>query len=93
MGISSAGFLLIGVVFMGGVAGRRRIIALVALLLMSGMLLVSCGGDPPPPPPPNEVSSIVTGLSPNTTYFWKVVAKDGNEGSTNSAVRSLTTKG
>ncbi len=32
-----------------------------------------------------------TGLEPNTTYYWKVVASDGAGGSLESEIRSFTT--
>jgi len=33
----------------------------------------------------------VTGLSPNTTYYWKVAASDGEGGTTDSDTWSFTT--
>lgn len=47
--------------------------------------------------PTTTVSSLQTGISftptllLNTTYFWKIVADDGNEGVTESEIRSFTT--
>jgi len=37
-------------------------------------------------------SATLTGLEANTTYYWKVVADDGNGETTDSTTRSFTTQ-
>jgi hypothetical protein len=91
-------FLLIGIVFAGGMIGRKKKTTLIALLLICGTLLVSCPEPIPPPTTPtpstspNVVSYSIDGLIPNKTYFWKIVGKNGRGGVAESAVRRFTTQ-
>jgi CSLREA domain-containing protein len=91
------GLILFGVVASGLWAGRKRVALLAITMICIGTLLIACGGDGgddggSPPAPTNEVSYTVSGLSPSTTYYWKVIVDDGNGGSTESAVFSFTTQ-
>jgi hypothetical protein len=87
--------LLAGFAVMGGVRSRRKIFFLVAALLLSGMAVTACGkkSSESAAPTANLMTKNVTGLSPGTTYFWKVVADDGNGATTESAeIRSFSTQ-
>jgi len=95
-----AGLLMIGFTFIGGSIGRKRIVLLlVILVLFAGGTLMSCknsnvaaGRDLPI----DQKSYIATGLSANTTYYWKVEATDGKSNgqttSPKSGSWSFTTK-
>lgn len=85
-------FLLFGIAVTGGLRPRRRLILLLLAGVMAAGLLVSCGGgsgggsQTSSSSPATSVSSAalsytVSGLSGNTTYYWKVVAQD-NAGNT-----------
>lgn len=70
---------------------RRGLLSLTALALLTGVLLSSCsllemttGTD--------AVTKKVSGLDSGKSYFWKVVADDGNGGSTESETWRFTTK-
>jgi outer membrane lipoprotein-sorting protein len=66
----------------------------IALLLLSGTFFAAChksSTETPPPAPAEQISNIVRNLTPNTTYFWKVVADDGKGGTSTSTVSSYTT--
>lgn len=94
-----AGILLFGIVIAEGIRKRKKIVLLIAMILIAGLLLVSCGGGKKPGKgggndtggSDKEVSYTVTGLSPLTTYYWKVVAKDDNGGETKSDIYTFTT--
>jgi hypothetical protein len=95
LGGYGAGMLLAGFAVMGGVRSRRKIFFLVAALLLSGMAVTACGkkSSESAAPTANLMTKNVTGLSPGTTYFWKVVADDGNGATTESAeIRSFSTQ-
>lgn len=88
LGAYGAGLLLFGIIGTGSIRGRRKRGLLIVATLMAGMLFVSCGSDGNP----SDVSYTVSGLSPSTTYYWKVVADDGKGGTTESEIRSFNTK-
>lgn len=88
------GFMLLGIA-LGGSSSRKKMAALlVAALIIAGLSLAACGGgDEKPVVPVGEVAYPVSGLSPSTLYYWKVVAGDGKGGMTESAPAwSFTTK-
>jgi len=84
------GFLL-GAVLIGNPRGRRRLFGLFAILIVTSSLLTACT-DLPGGIEPEKISHTVSDLTPNTTYFWKVVAEDSKGGAAESTVRSFTTK-
>ena len=100
-----AWMILFGIAFAGGLRDKRRIGLLIAALVVTGMFVVSCGGSgssgssatvpdikiQPTIGPNDNVTYTVDELNSNTTYHWKVVAKDGKGGATHSEVRSFTT--
>ncbi len=46
--------------------------------MVAGMLVISCGGDGDDEGVTGEIAFTVSGLSQGTTYYWKVIADDGN---------------
>jgi hypothetical protein len=91
-GFGGMGLLVFAFLF--GAGRRRRRPLVLAMLLGSLMLLSSCEWWPDhvePGFPHDAVRLRVEGLSPNTTYYWKVVASDGTD-SSESVVRSFTTR-
>jgi hypothetical protein len=82
---------LIGLVISGGMRGRRKIVILIASLMVAGMLVVSCG-DGDDEGDTEEIAYTISGLSEGTTYYWKVIADDGNGWKTESDVWSFTTR-
>lgn len=93
------GILLAGFAIAGGMRTRKKIFFFIAVVLLSGMMTVSChhtDTNLPPPPPPqlpaNGLTLSLSGLQPATTYWWKVVADDGNGGKAESETWSFTTK-
>lgn len=99
LGSMGGGILLIG--FVAGNDSRRSrttMLGIIALILI-GTLFTACGGggggSPSPTtttPPADQVSTTVTGLAANTTYFWKVVADDGKGGLATSETFSFKTQ-
>lgn len=85
------GLAMLGLVASG--TRRQRLIQAGVMMLMVVVLSACSGGAEPesPAPDPNVKSTTVTGLLPGTTYYWKVVASDGNGGSSESAVWQFTT--
>jgi hypothetical protein len=83
-----AGLLMIGMTFFGGSTGRKKIVLLlVIVVLFAGGSLISCRSkdvSQTTPPPAGQVNYFATGLSAGTTYYWKVVADNG-QASNNSA--------
>jgi hypothetical protein len=102
LGGYGAGMLLAGFTVVGGVRSRRKIFHLFALILVAGMAATACGtkggapsaltAGPPAAPPLGLVTKGLSGLQPGTTYWWKVVADDGNGGKAESATWSFTTQ-
>ncbi len=67
---------------------------LIVAWALTAWVVPGCGGggSSPPAPAPSNITHTETGLAPNTTYFWKVVAEDGTS-SSDSATRSFSTSG
>ncbi|GAB4389424.1 MAG: hypothetical protein Kow0025_14650 [Thermodesulfovibrionales bacterium] len=84
----SGGLLLFGL--FAPLSRRRRIALLMVIALLAAFALASCGSSGGGTAE-QSVSYTATGLSPNTTYYWKVVAVDGAGGEAESEVRSFTT--
>jgi glucose/arabinose dehydrogenase len=93
------GILVAGIVLSACLRRHGRLRALAVLLILSGALATwagpGCGGggssgSSQPAPPSNTIAHTEPGLTPNTTYFWKVVAEDG-AGSSDSGTRNFST--
>jgi len=81
---------------LGGVILRRQRRALLLVLAAALLYIVSaCGGggssDGGTLTTLPNYSYTLTGLSPGTTYYWKIRTNDGNGGVVESSVRSFTT--
>ncbi len=98
----SSGLFFIGVVFMSAQSGRKkRLFCFQSLVLITGILILSAcksgGGGSSSSTPPSidgegtELTSTVGGLLAETSYNWKITAKDGNGGVTDSLVRTFST--
>jgi hypothetical protein len=77
-----------------GVGGRRRIGAfMMGIMLMATVALPACrgGGTGGNTSTSTAVNHTVSGLRPQTTYYWKVTAQDDTGATAESAVRSFTT--
>jgi hypothetical protein len=97
------GMMLFGIVF-SGIKNRRRMLLLISAILIAGALLISCGGgddwnwdggsdtSTTTPTTGTEATYELTGLSQDTTYYWKIAADDGNGGTAESEVREFTTR-
>lgn len=96
MAAVAASFLLIGIVSIGGVKRRGKAAFLIGFLMMTGLVFSSCGGGSGGSSngtgPVNEVTYNASNLSPQTTYFWKVIAEDSKGATTESETRSFTTQ-
>lgn len=91
LAMAGLGGLMVFGIMLAPAAGRKRKIALlIPALLAAAVFLASCGGNGGATSEPG-VSYTATGLSPGTTYYWKVVATDANGASSESDVRSFTT--
>ncbi len=87
------GFIFFGVVFAGTARGRKVLLVLGAVVILAGSTLVGCSvGKVSTSTTGGTVSQHVAGLQNTTTYYWKVVASDGNGGVTESDVSTFTTK-
>ena len=99
------GILVAGLALSAFLGRKRRRLTVAAMLLLLGMMAVwtgpgcggggdvgsgGSGGGGTPTPPANAIAYTVTGLAPNSTYYWKVFAEDG-AGSSDSGTRSFTT--
>lgn len=94
-GMGNIGLMIFGVVLSGLLTVRRRRIGrMTMVLILVGFTLISCdrGGDNTPAGATDEVSRTVSGLTPGTTYYWVVVAKDGEGGQTESDMFTFTTQ-
>jgi hypothetical protein len=85
--ILSAYFIFCG--FVAGFMRRKRTgILVVGILIIASIFIVSCGNGGTPT---GDISYKITDLEQSTTYFWKVVADDSKEGTTESETWSFTT--
>lgn len=100
-GFGWPGLLLISMVLAGTVKGRKRsALLIIVVVIITGGIFASCGGDGGgggwfgvnPPRHPSELSYTAPGLNSGATYYWKVVADDGNGGTSESAVWSFSTQ-
>ncbi len=102
-GLSGTGLLLLGMALFGGMKSKGKVGFLIAMMVTAGMLLVSCGGGGGGSGSPgdgdgggggsaSEVTRTVSGLNPGTSYFWKVIAKNGAGESAENGIRSFTTQ-
>jgi len=89
------GIMILGVTLIGGTRSRRQTVLLVVTIVLSS-LLVSCssggGGSNDGGNNINTKTYTVSALNAGTTYYWAVVANDGNGGETSSAVWSYRTQ-
>lgn len=91
-----------GLLLFGPVGFRRREIreAMALAAILAGILMISsCGGGGSSAParltgtpPVTPIVFTVTGLPPGTTYYWKIIADDGQGGTSESAARSFTVR-
>ena len=88
------GFIFFGFAFIGTARGRKGILLIAALVIIVGTTLVSCSASSSNGPQPSDVaiSRQVSGLQNSTTYYWKIIASDGNGGVTESDVSTFSTK-
>ncbi len=97
LGGYGAGILLAGFAIAGGVRSRRKIFFFIAVLAISVMAAAACGKKtetvnvPVGVDPATLMSKSVSTLKSQTTYYWKVVADDGNGALIESETRSFTT--
>jgi len=99
-GAPLSGMLFFGMVFAGGAREKLKkqlgfVVVMVVFLSITacgGGGSSSSGGPSPNIPGANEVAYSVNGLSPATTYYWKVIANDSNGGITESDTWSFTTQ-
>ena len=92
LGSMGGGIMLFGFV---GMKGPRKLLLVIPALLLTGVLFTACGGgggSTTPSPGANQVSTTVTGLAANTTYYWKVIADDGNGGLSTSPIFTFKTQ-
>ena len=101
LGSVGGGIVLFGFVSGSGMKNSRKLFLVIPVLLLSGALFTACGGGGDTSvsttttttlPPTDVVSTTVTGLTANTTYYWKVVADDGKGGQAASETFSFNTK-
>ncbi len=87
------GFLFFGFVFAGTARGRKGLMLVAAVVILVGSTLVGCSvGKVGTPASGTVVSQHVSGLQTTTSYYWKVIASDGNGGVTESDVSTFSTK-
>jgi glucose/arabinose dehydrogenase len=93
------GFLAAGIALSTFLRIPRRFRGLAGILIVAGALTVlsvpGCGGggssgSSPSAPSPANITHTESGLAPNATYFWKVVAEDGTA-SSESVTKSFST--
>lgn len=83
--------LAIALLMLPGALRRRRVQLLLAMLLLAtaaGLYACGGGGSSAPPPPP---SYTLSGLTPGTTYYWRIDQVDERGRVTNGPVRSFAT--
>ena len=90
---SILGFAVFGMAFS---KRRRGLFGLIAVFALVLVIAIGCGelpgaGDAAPQPGEGETGTTVPDIQGGTTYYWKIVADDGNGGQTSSDVWSFTT--
>lgn len=93
VGTFGAGLFIFGFAVMGRSTGRKKTGFFMALIFLSaGLLFSACGeSSSSDSSATGEISHTATGLQSSTTYYWKVIADDGNGAATESATQSFTT--
>jgi hypothetical protein len=92
LGSLGAGIILIGFMAGSGSKRSRKALLMIAVVLLTGAVFMSCSsGGGNGTVVPTEGQFTVTGLTPGTTYYWKVVADDGRGGTSSSETRNYTT--
>jgi len=97
LGGYGAGILLAGFAIVGGVRSRRKIFFFIAVLAISAMAVAACGKKtetvsvPAGVDPASLITHSASDLKSQTTYYWKVVADDGNGALIPSETRTFTT--
>ncbi|MDA8170810.1 MAG: hypothetical protein M0Z48_03170 [Nitrospiraceae bacterium] len=97
-----ASIFLFGIVFSSGFGGRKKLLLLLAAIALSAMFLASCGGGGGGSSSPagsagastgaaGVASYTVSGLTDNTTYYWKVIAADNTGQQAASPASSFVT--
>jgi Big-like domain-containing protein len=91
LGGYGAGILLAGIAIAGGVRSRKKLFFFIAILLISGMAVTACGKKSSDSgiDPATISTKTITGLHAGT-YYWKVVADDGNGAQIASETRSFS---
>jgi hypothetical protein len=89
---ASLGMLFFGTVLAGGIGRRKKTALLLVMALAAGLIFFSCSDDDNGSSSLHgQVSFAASNLAAGSTYYWKVVASDGQD-STDSVTRSFTTK-
>jgi hypothetical protein len=87
---------ILGLAFFGMFIPKRRrsLTGIVTLVVLVVVVAMACGELPGTTPQPGEGESGSTApnLEGGTTYYWKIVADDGNGGLTSSDVWSFSTE-
>ena len=87
----AAGGLLLGALLAGLV--RRRDLTLALILMVLFLAMASCGGGGGGGGENDNLadaqSTMVSGLIPGVTYYWKMIAVDSHDAETQSAVRTI----
>ena len=98
LGSMGGGIIMFGFVSGSGMKRSRKLLLIIPVLLLTGTLFTACGGGggpstaPPGSTTADLVSTTVTGLAANTTYYWKVVADDGKGGLATSETFTFKTQ-
>ena len=97
LGGYGAGMLLAGFAIVGGVKYRRKMFIFIAVLAITAMAAAACGkktetvGVPIGVDPASLITHSASDLKSGSTYYWKVVADDGNGALIESETRTFTT--
>ncbi len=88
-----AGLLLIGVTFIGGLNGRKNVLLLLVIVaLLAGGSIISCKKSDETLGNGDEMHATVSGLSTNTTYYWRVDVTNGRSVVPSATVWSFKTQ-
>lgn len=87
--------LILVLLLLGGFR-RKKLGLLIAVTAITVLLFITCGKKEStivtPSATEDEVGYTVAELTPGTTYFWKVIADDGNGGTASSEIWSFMTE-